>query len=364
MSEGSGKGMGLIAAAVGFVVAPILALVSCGVVVSASGQMLADCEQMAQTAAVGVTVDVGSIGSHPELSASHLSGDAAVRMEQLRNAGFIMNAAAALGLNSRAQEIGVMTAIGESSLRVIDYGDAAGPDSRGLFQQRDNGAWGSYADRMDPFVSATNFFKALMRVSGWEQMTGTAAAHAVQRNADPYHYEKYETSAKQIVAALAGTTIDPDVPAECRPAGIPVITDGWTKPAPGARGITSRFGMRLHPIFGDYRLHAGTDLGAACGTPIYAAAAGTVIAANGAGTSSQRDLVRIDHGSGLNTLYMHMYPSGIFVHPGDVVSAGDLIAAVGNAGSSTACHLHYEVRTNGTAIDPVPFMQERGVTLP
>jgi hypothetical protein len=319
---------------------------------------------MAASAATGTTVEVGSIADQPQISGPGISTNPAVRTEQLHNAGYIMNAATALGLNTRAQEIGVMTAMGESSLRVIDYGDGAGPDSRGLFQQRDNGAWGSYADRMDPTISATNFFKALMRVSGWEQMSGTAAAHAVQRNADPYHYEKYEPTAKQIVAALSGATYDPDVPAECRPAGGVVVADGWTKPAPGASRITSKFGMRVHPLTGAYKLHAGTDLGAACGTPIYAAAAGTVIAANGAGSSSQRDLVRIDHGGGLNTLYMHMYPSGIYVHPGDVVGAGDLIAAVGSAGSSTACHLHYEVRTNGTPIDPVPFMQERGVTLP
>lgn len=352
------------AAGVALIIGPVLALGSCGVLVSTQAQLLASCQELLASASSGTTLDVDAVVDHPEISGPAISKDSTVRLEQLRNAAYIMNAATALGLNTRAQEIGVMTAMGESSLRVIDYGDAAGPDSRGLFQQRDNGAWGTYADRMDPFISATNFFKALQRVSGWEQMTGTAAAHAVQRNADPYHYEKYEATAKQVVAALAGTTYDPDTPAECRPAGGVVIADGWTSPAPAASRITSNFGMRLHPIYGVYKLHAGTDLGASCGTPIYAAAAGTVIAANGAGTSSQRDLVRIDHGDGVNTLYMHMYPSGIFVQPGDVVDAGELIAAVGSAGSSTACHLHYEVRVNGTPIDPVPFMQERGVTLP
>ncbi|GIG26408.1 MULTISPECIES: M23 family metallopeptidase [Cellulomonas] len=357
--------LGVIAAAgVALVIGPVLALGSCGVLVSTQAQLLATCQETLASATNATTLNVDAIADHPEISGPAISKDAAVRLEQLRNAAYIMNAAAALGLNTRAQEIGVMTAMGESSLRVIDYGDAAGPDSRGLFQQRDNGAWGSYADRMDPFISATNFFKALQRVSGWEQMTGTAAAHAVQRNADPDHYAKYEPTAKQIVAALAGATYDPQTPAECRPAGGVVVADGWTSPAPAARKITSSFGMRLHPILGVYKLHAGTDLGATCDTPIYAAAAGTVIAANGAGTSAQRDLVRIDHGGGVNTLYMHMYPSGIFVQPGDVVDAGQLIAAVGSAGSSTACHLHYEVRIDGTPIDPVPFMQERGVTLP
>ena len=70
--------------------------------------------------------------------------------EQLQNARYIMHAAYRLGLTVRDQTIGVMTAMGESSLRVLDHGDAVGPDSRGLFQQRANGAWGSYEDRIDP----------------------------------------------------------------------------------------------------------------------------------------------------------------------------------------------------------------------
>src|SRR3712207_8538206 len=60
-------------------------------------------------------------------------------------------------------------------------GDAAGPDSRGLFQQRDNGAWGSYADRMDPTTSATNFFLALQEVPDWRALPPTIAAHRTDR---------------------------------------------------------------------------------------------------------------------------------------------------------------------------------------
>ncbi|UYY83709.1 CHAP domain-containing protein (plasmid) [Arthrobacter sp. YA7-1] len=122
--------------------------------------------------------------------------------EQLKNAALVINAGKALGLSARGQTIGVMTAMGESGLRVLDHGDGPGPDSRGLFQQRDNGAWGSYPDRMDPTTSATNFFKALQKVSGWEQLEPTMAAHRVQRNADPYHYQAYWPAAVEVVAAL------------------------------------------------------------------------------------------------------------------------------------------------------------------
>lgn len=122
--------------------------------------------------------------------------------EQLKNAALVINAGKALGLSARGQTIGVMTAMGESGLRILDHGDGPGPDSRGLFQQRDNGAWGSYQDRMNPMTSATNFFKALQKVSGWEQLEPTTAAHRVQRNADPFHYQSFWPEAVEVVAAL------------------------------------------------------------------------------------------------------------------------------------------------------------------
>ena len=127
--------------------------------------------------------------------------------EQLANAAAIVNAGEALGLDTCAQVIGVMTAMGESSLRVLDRGDAVGPDSRGLFQQRANGAWGSYADRMDPTTSATNFFRALQEVPDWRSLAPTIAAHRTQRNADPYHYERYWDAAVEVVSALAGRPV-------------------------------------------------------------------------------------------------------------------------------------------------------------
>ena len=125
--------------------------------------------------------------------------------DQLANAAAIVQTGKGMGLSARDQTIGVMTAIGESSLRVLDRGDSAGPDSRGLFQQRANGAWGSLASRMDPTASATSFFSALARVPGRDSMTPTAVAHQVQRNADPQHYARYWDDAVAIVSRLTGT---------------------------------------------------------------------------------------------------------------------------------------------------------------
>jgi hypothetical protein len=122
---------------------------------------------------------------------------------QLENAAQIINAARSLGIGVHTQEIGVMTAIGESGLQELDYGDDAGADSRGLFQQRDNGAWGTLADRMDPYTSARNFFLKLVSIPDWKTLTPTEAAHAVQRNADPDYYTAYWPRAEDVVTALS-----------------------------------------------------------------------------------------------------------------------------------------------------------------
>jgi hypothetical protein len=126
--------------------------------------------------------------------------------EQLDNAKAILGAGQKMGLSLRDQTIGVMTAMGESSLKVLDYGDKAGPDSRGLFQQRDNGAWGTLAQRMDPAASATSFFTALQRVGGRDAMAPTQVAHTVQRNADPQHYATYWDKAVAVVSSLTGAS--------------------------------------------------------------------------------------------------------------------------------------------------------------
>lgn len=122
--------------------------------------------------------------------------------DRLVNAAHIINAARALGIGQHTQAVGVMTAIGESGLVNLAHGDAAGPDSRGLFQQRANGAWGSLADRMTPYTAAYHFFVALIAVPGWRTLTPTQAAHAVQANADPSYYTEYWKDAVTIVAAL------------------------------------------------------------------------------------------------------------------------------------------------------------------
>ncbi|MBW4040756.1 MAG: hypothetical protein HIU86_01325 [Acidobacteria bacterium] len=122
--------------------------------------------------------------------------------DRLINAAHIVNAARALGIGQHTQAIGVMTAIGESGLVNLDHGDAAGADSRGLFQQRANGAWGSLADRMTPYTAAYDFFAALVAIPSWKTLSPTQAAHAVQANADPTYYSQYWSRAVAVVTVL------------------------------------------------------------------------------------------------------------------------------------------------------------------
>ena len=121
---------------------------------------------------------------------------------ELINAAQIMNAARAQGIGPHTQAVGVMTAMGESGLVNLDHGDAAGPDSRGLFQQRDNGAWGTLADRMDPYTAATHFFDKLTDVKGWQTAAPSDLAHAVQVNDDPGYYQRFWDDAQTVVAKL------------------------------------------------------------------------------------------------------------------------------------------------------------------
>jgi murein DD-endopeptidase MepM/ murein hydrolase activator NlpD len=260
-----------------------------------------------------------------------------------------------------------MTAMGESGLRVLTHGDAVGPDSRGLFQQRDNGAWGTLADRLDPFTSATNFFAKLATISDRESLAPTIVAHRVQVNSDPYHYAKYWDSAVEVVEGLTGvqTSLSSGNGGQVCVSGTTgagtVSAQGWALPAAGS--ISSPYGMRFHPIYHVWRLHAGIDIGAGCDDPIYAAQSGTVTATGfGVGYGSN-GTIRIDHGGGVQTVYLHEYASGILVHDGQKVTAGQQIGRVGASGDADGCHLHFQVMVNDSPIDPAPFMQDRGVTI-
>ncbi|WP_296664987.1 hypothetical protein [Demequina sp.] len=121
--------------------------------------------------------------------------------EQAGNAALIAAASARLGLPARAATIGIATAMQESSLINIDYGDR---DSLGLFQQRPSQGWGTEDEILDPYYSSDTFFAALARVEGWEDMEVTVAAQTVQRSAFPDAYARREPGARLWASALRG----------------------------------------------------------------------------------------------------------------------------------------------------------------
>ncbi len=116
--------------------------------------------------------------------------------------------------------------------------------------------------------------------------------------------------------------------------------------------IVSPFGYRVHPIYGDVRMHTGVDIDAACGVPIIAASGGRVFLADWKGGYGLT--VMIDHGGGMSTLYGHM--SGTVVGYGQQVAVGEVIGYIGTTGVSTGCHLHFEVRVFGDPVDPMPYL--------
>ena len=147
--------------------------------------------------------------------------------EQTGNVAVIVSVVKARGLPMRAGVIAVATALQESVLRNIDYGDR---DSLGLFQQRPSQGWGSREQILDPVYSTGKFLNGLVGVPGWETMPLTAAAQAVQRSGFPDAYAKWELLAAQLVTAAG------DTPA-LDPAELDVGAGDPAVPAPSACGL-------------------------------------------------------------------------------------------------------------------------------
>jgi murein DD-endopeptidase MepM/ murein hydrolase activator NlpD len=124
---------------------------------------------------------------------------------------------------------------------------------------------------------------------------------------------------------------------------------------PVGGGITSPFGYRTHPIYGYWGLHDGTDFGGGCGQAIVAAESGTVISSYWSAVYGNRLIINhgVLSGAGVATIYNHA--SSYTVSPGTHVQRGEVIGYVGDTGWSTACHLHFTVMSNGTAVNPANY---------
>ncbi len=133
-----------------------------------------------------------------------------------------------------------------------------------------------------------------------------------------------------------------------------VLKDTLPNSSPVAAAYnSSSYGWRIDPFTGTRAFHEGLDFTAAVGTPIHAAAGGIVIFADQ--TPDYGKIVKIDHGSGIETRYAHA--SKLMVKVGDRVEKGQIISLVGSTGRSTGAHLHYEIRINGDPLDPRKYLQ-------
>lgn len=280
--------------------------------------------------------------------------------EQVRNAAVIVEVGASRDIPSFGWVVAVATAMQESSLRNLSGGDR---DSLGLFQQRPSQGWGTPEQILDPRYATTAFYETLVRVPGWQGMSVSAAAQAVQVSAFAEAYARWQSDAEHLVDLIAARL------------GITCVTGAggpWQLPLPkGSYAFVSPYGMRWG------RMHRGVDLAAPTGTPILAAAAGTVVSAEctspfcdrpgGINVSGCGLAVEIDHGGGVGTTYCHA--SSLNVHAGDRVAAGQQIGRVGSTGHSSGPHLHFQVHqpappiSNSTTIDPVPYLRSVGVQL-
>lgn len=161
----------------------------------------------------------------------------------------------------------------------------------------------------------------------------------IQKQIDEYN-KQFEEINKQIIA-LAMNGIDTKY-----------IGGQLAWPVPGYTRITSEYGMRVHPITGVYKLHTGVDIGAPEGANFIAANDGIVTKAEYNGAYG--NMVIVDHGGGISTLYAH--GSEIVVQVGQNVKRGDTVLKVGSTGYSTGAHAHFEVRINGVTTNPMPYI--------
>lgn len=174
-------------------------------------------------------------------------------------------------------------------------------------------------------------------------------------NSDTNKQEQPQTETKPETKPESKPDTKPETTPEEKPDNSQSDNSGspqFTWPCPSSHNVTSPFGDRNSPTAGASSNHKGIDIGASSGSPIVAAAAGTVTVSTY--SESAGNYVTIDHGNGFHTVYMHA--SARYVKVGQKVSAGQQIAAVGSTGYSTGPHLHFGVMKNGVYVNPMNYL--------
>ena len=167
----------------------------------------------------------------------------------------------------------------------------------------------------------------------------TAEEQELQSKIDQYNLEVSQIEAEIKMLALNSISSD-------------YIGGAMLWPVPGHTTLTSTYGMRVHPVTGAYKLHTGIDISAPLGTSFIAAANGIVSKATS--NAAYGNMVIIDHGGGVQTLYAH--GNEILVQVGQTVAAGTDVLKVGSTGYSTGPHAHFEIRINGQTVNPLDYL--------
>ena len=280
---------------------------------------------------------------------------------QMRNAALIVDATRSYRptrRHPRAAVIALATAMTESGLRNVRYGDR---DSLGLFQQRPSQGWGTPSQVLRPAYATRMFLRGLVAIVGWSTIRLTDVAARVQRPATQYRgrYQRWESLATELTAQLW----EPAAPDRIvRPSGRsgsgveaahgcdPDSTVAVFPLPPTSGYLDQRNWHRQGSGWGSW--HTGTDLSVACGTPVLAATAGSVEVDTDQAWAG-RWLVRVTVGPGrLSTWYAHLH--SLVVAPGRRVHVGQRIGSVGGDspldGNASGCHLHFEVHLRGGPI--------------
>ncbi|GAA1436289.1 hypothetical protein GCM10009616_35710 [Microlunatus lacustris] len=289
-----------------------------------------------------------------EMNAASAAGSSSYtgKGEQGRNAAIIASVGSSMG--RRAQIIGIATAIVESGLRNVNYGDR---DSLGLFQQR--APWGPASARLDPRTSAGMFYHGgrggqpgLDDIRGWNTMPMGQAAQRVQVSAFPGRYAQEIGKAEGILAGLRSSRRVGGSDGSFDIGGGQFL--GGTKPASG--GGDKHSGYPWAEWSGDFN-----DPPIGMGSPVRAWNPGKVISTPRLGYSYGHH-IKIAHAQGIRTLYAHL--SSIGVKPGQGVRGGQVIGEIGSTGNSSGPHLHFEKYNRGGLVQPARLYDTGGLLPP
>lgn len=186
------------------------------------------------------------------------------------------------------------------------------------------------------------------------EMEKIAAAERKAKAEEEARRKKAEEDAKKNQTTTGSTNNTGSTGATGGSSGTVTSSGKMTWPIPGYRNITSNFGYRMHPIYNTWKLHSGIDVGAPTGAKFVAADDGTVLIASYGYNGGYGNYVVINHGNGITTRYAH--GTSILVSAGQKVTKGTPVLTVGSTGASTGPHAHFEVRVNGTAVNPLNYL--------